>query len=426
MSTLQGLGPRSALNILHELAESGQPPRQGALWLNVGTGPILDRLRADYLESLLSPYEGRDGAGVCKWVEATYGNGKTQFLRCMQEHAWTSGYVTAFVELSQDECPLDRPDRIYGVVARSIQTDDSPVSGLDMALRALLDRMFPGVLSGLPDDELIARAEHWVETALRATPVESTALREAAAAFLGSSLRGDEAGARIAGGYLRGEPLPMSELKAVGVFEKLDKSSGFRLLRSLCQLLQRSGLARGTVILFDEARRSLSLMSSRAQKVACENLLNIINKCNCGDLPGTMFLYAVMPTFFTDFVTRYPALQQRCAASSRVRLDTVNGLREHDLLTAIGGQIVRIAETAYGEDLAGDDSLAASLRVITDSVLTRSMGDGSRRMLVKVWTQYLREGRGREGRPLSADEADRLLDGVIDDRDERALDEEGE
>ncbi len=52
---------------------------------------------------------GEMARGVCKWVVANYGNGKTQFLRCLQELAWNMGYVTAFVELSQDECPLDRP-----------------------------------------------------------------------------------------------------------------------------------------------------------------------------------------------------------------------------------------------------------------------------------------------------------------------------
>ena len=76
--------------------------------------------------------------------------------------------------------------------------------------------------------------------------------------------------------------------------------------------LQRSELAAGTAFLFDEGPPILSLMSSKAQKLACENLLTVINRCNSGDLPGTLFLYAVMPEFFTEFATAYPALQQRC------------------------------------------------------------------------------------------------------------------
>ena len=74
---------------------------------------------------MLTPFDGQDGGGSCKWIEANYGNGKTQFLRCMQELAWDLRYVPSFVELSQDECPLDRPDRIYGAVARAVQATPS-------------------------------------------------------------------------------------------------------------------------------------------------------------------------------------------------------------------------------------------------------------------------------------------------------------
>jgi hypothetical protein len=99
------LDSRTASRIIHSLAESGQPPKLGASYLNVGTDSIIRRLRTDYLEDLLTSFEGQDGQGACKWVEANYGNGKTQFLRCTQEEAWNLNYVTAFVELSQDECP---------------------------------------------------------------------------------------------------------------------------------------------------------------------------------------------------------------------------------------------------------------------------------------------------------------------------------
>jgi hypothetical protein len=70
-----------ASRIIHSLGDSGQPPKLGALNLNVGTEPIIRRLRTDYMEDLLTPFEGQDGGGACKWVEANYGNGKTQFLR---------------------------------------------------------------------------------------------------------------------------------------------------------------------------------------------------------------------------------------------------------------------------------------------------------------------------------------------------------
>ena len=344
---LDTLDRRTASRIVHSLAESGQPPKMGASYLNVGTEPLIKRLRSDYLEDLLTPYDGQDGGGACKWIEANYGNGKTQFLRCMQEEAWKLNYVTAFVELSQDECPLDRPERVYGAVARSIQarpltpSDVDRGHGIDVMLQQLLDRKFPGVLSGTPNDDLRSQAVAWVETSIEATPVESTGFRTAVVQHLLAKLNGDVAKAGLAAVYLRGEPHSGPELKEIGIHEKLDKASGFRFLRSLCQLLQRSELAAGTSLLFDEARRSLSLMSGKAQKIACENLLTVINRCNSGELPGTLFLYAVMPEFFTGFATAYPALQQRCGPGTRINLEALHGIKEVDLLRMIGERITR-------------------------------------------------------------------------------------
>lgn len=417
---LEKLDRRTASQIVHSLAESGQPPKLGASFLNVGTEPFLRRLRGDYLELHLTAFEGSDGGGACKWIEADYGNGKTQFLRCTQEQAWELNYVTAFVELSQDECPLDRPERVYAAVARSVQAQPLTAAdvdrgrGLDVALQQLLDRMFPGVLSGMPTEDVRGQALMWVEGTLANTPVESTSFARAASQLLAGRLKGEEEKARVAAGYLRGDPLPAAELKTIGVYEKLDKSTGFRLLRSMCQLLQRAGLAAGTVLLFDEARRSLSLMSSKAQKVACENLLSIINRCNSGELPGTLFLYAVMPEFFTDFATAYPALQQRCGPGTRIGLNSLQNLKELDLLVLIGRRILDVFRIAYADAPAdaNADVLEKNLSLVAEQVLRQTMGSGTRRLMVKSWVQVLQQSREEGVSILSADQVDQLMQGA--------------
>lgn len=416
---LEELDRRTASRIIHSLAESGQPPKLGASYLNVGTDRIIQRLRSDYLEDLLAPFEGQDGAGACKWIEANYGNGKTQFLRCMQEEAWRLNYVTAFVELSQDECPLDRPDKVYGAVARSIQAkprapaDVDRGRGIDVMLAQLLDRKFNGVLSGNPNEELKAQAIAWVESSLAATPVESTGFRTAAVQFLLGKLKGDPDQAGLAAVYLRGEPHAAKEVKEIGLYEKLDKSSGFRFLRSLCQLLQRSNLAAGTALLFDEARRSLSLMSSKAQKVACENLLTVINRCNSGELPGTLFLYAVMPEFFTDFAIAYPALQQRCGVGTRINLEALQGIKEIDLLEMIGKRITEVFRIAYKDAPQDEETLSKNLSLIARQALRKSMvGSGTRRLLVTSWVRALQQFRENALKELTEEDAESLINGA--------------
>jgi len=386
---------RQAIRIIESLAQSGQPPKLGARFLNVGTESLLRTIRLEYLDDLLQAMDGEDGLGACRWIEAQYGNGKTQFLRCIQEEAWHHGYVTAFVELSQDECPLDRPERVYRAIASSVQAqpltpaDVDRGRGLDVTLQQLVDRKFDGVLTGMPDASTRDQAAFWIENSLADTPVESSGFREAVVALLMGKLNGDVEAAKLASQYLRGEPLPAAELKKIGVYEKLDKASGFRFIRSMCQLLQRSDLATGTVLLFDEARRSLSLMSTKQQKVACENLLNIINRCNSGELPGTLFLYAVMPEFFTDFVAQYPALQQRCGPATRIDLESIRGLTEADLLRQMGRKITSVFKVAHGTPFDDKDKLEANLTIFARTALEEAMITGQRRAFVMAWVRAL-------------------------------------
>jgi hypothetical protein len=266
----------------------------------------------------------------------------------------------------------------------------------------------------LPDDTRKAQAQEWIVD-LKNTPVESTAFVTAATKYLLALLNGDEETARIARMYLRGESLPAAELKQIEVYEKLDKSSGFRLLRSVAQFIQRSNLATGVVLLFDEARRTLSLMSTKAQKVACENLLSVINRCNSGELPGTMFLYAVMPEFFTNFATNYPALQQRCGASTRININQLRGIKELDLLQGIGRKITDICQIAY-EDFPDDEAtLEHNLPLVATAAIRDTGGTGTRRLMVRTWVQLLTNFRLDEPRKLTAEDVEALIAGATEE-----------
>lgn len=409
---------RAAQRAIDSLRNSGQPPKLGASALNVGTDHLLEKIRQQYLEDHCACIDGQDGGGGCKWIEADYGNGKTQFLRCVQELGWTQDYVVAYVELSQDESPLDRSDRVFSAVAKALQAaplepaDVDRTRGLDHVLAQLLNRRFVDVLTGLPDEELRRDALEWVQQTLRRTPVESSAVATAASIYLAAMLQGETELEAIARLYLRGEPVPATELKKIGVFEKLEQASGFRLLRSVTQLLQRSGLAQGTLILFDEARRTLSLMSSKSQKKACENLLSVINHCNNGDLPGTLFLYAVMPEFFSQFVTAYPALQQRCGPATRINLNQLQGTNELQLLIDMAGKVGGVYGQAYELPELPPATVETSFALLARACLAETMGTGARRLLVKSAVQLLDQYRDEGVFTLDKARAERIVRGV--------------
>ena len=414
---MTSLDKREAQAIIHSLGTSGQPPKLGASRINVGTERVLSSLKNDYLEGICLALDGVDGQGICKWVEGDYGNGKTQFLRCFQELTWSHDYVTAFVELSQDECPLDRADRVFASVARTVQArplsaaDVDRSKGLDVAIAQLFDRKFDRVLTGMPSEEARRAAAAWISTTLRSIAVESPSLCTAAEVHLLALLNGEEEKRVLSGLFLRGEPVSTPELKTIGIYEKLDRANGFRLLRSMCQLLQRSELAAGTAILFDEARRTLSLMSNRAQKLACENLLTVINKCNSGDLPGTVFLYAVMPEFFTNFAVQYPALQQRCGPTTRIKLNSIGGLSEMELLQRIGQRIRDIFQTGFAYEVENALLFQDNLRALATAAIRQTGGDGTRRLFVKSCVEMLKLSRDQGISALDEETAMALING---------------
>lgn len=430
------ISPRDAHSILRSLREVGTPKKFGARTLSVGLEPIIEEFRQEYLGMHLTSHGDRDGDGSFKFVIANYGGGKTLLMFCLEQEAWESQYVVAYVELCPHECPLDNPERIYAAVAKSIQAPPSTPgeidkeSGLDKTLEKLIDKLFPGSLSGDPGSEARAQALEWVEFSLRNTPVDSISFREAVCRHLRAKLTGNEAEARKTAAYLRGDSLSASDLASIELSERLDKTSGMRWLRSMCQLIQRSGLAAGTILLFDEGRRSLSQMSAKAQRTACENLLKLINESNRGQFPGTMMFFAVMPEFFTDFADHYQALQGRCGAHVRINLEEL-GVRETDLLDKIGDRISGMFEIANEGKLLEKAVLRKNRKLLAEAAIKQSMGTGARRLFSIAWTNALfdlHKGEG-EARIFSAEELERYVKHAsrnLVENDKSTVESEGE
>ena len=398
-----------AKEVIESLRASGQPPKLGARWINVGTDKLLGQIVSDFLEDQCIRDAGRDGGAWCRWIEGDYGNGKTQFLRCVRELAWDRGFVVAFVELDHKTSPLDDMRTVFAAVARALQAPPSSSAevdrdkGFDTVLTSLLDKKFPGLLTGMTDEGLKKVALDWIDQSFRRTPVEIKPIAQAAAKFLRAIIEGDSATEDLTRVFLRGGDVPSARLNKIDIFfKKFDKSNALDVLKSVTQLLQRSGLATGTIILFDEARRTLSLMSMRGRKEACENLVSIINACHQNGFPGTMFLYAVMPEFFTDFAIQYPALQQRCGDATRININRFDKKdkkdekgEEHDelkVLADIADKIRHVYCTAYELTSLSDgdqSALANAFSQLAQSALRDSMGAGARRLLVRTTVAYL-------------------------------------
>ncbi len=198
------------------------------------------------------------------------------------------------------------------------------------------------------------RAQLWLDTILR-FKIESPSFRHAVYFYLQAVAEENEAKKRLLGAWLRGESIALKEVREFSVTEKMDRSIAFKMLRSLAQLIHELGYA-GLVLLFDEGDRMVSIGSSRTEKVACDNLREVIDRCAGESLPSSLFVYAVPPYFVTNIAPNYEALSQRISSkvkfsrknpySVQISLDHLDYPGE-ELLRLIGAKLLDVFETAY-------------------------------------------------------------------------------
>lgn len=390
--------PLVARHVLQRLGEGGQPPEFGVRLINVGNESYLNVLEVEYFKELL-----RFGSSF-KLVQGYFGGGKTHFLYCVRELAWEHGFATAVVELSPTECPYDDSLKVYRAVARRIgQRPPRPfsmVTGLPMLLREIVDERLERARQrqgGAPDGEVGARmlVDRWLQAEVGRAPCESHSFRQAVVGFARAHLEGDwRAGSRLEA-WLLGESVPMSEVREAGVYEPMERSNGFTMLRCLTQMIVSLGL-KGTALLFDEVDRTLSVSARRSQVIG-DNLRQVIDLCGRHQLPSTLFMYAVPPEFMRNVVPDYPALYQRLKSpvplsvrspqAVLIDLEKLDLLPE-DLLFRLGERLVGIFEVARGV------SLDRPIQVHNARELARACVDAyfevnHRRLFAKTWVDFL-------------------------------------
>ena len=380
--------PTIARHILQRVGEYGQPPEIGIEHLNVGTDSLLRILDEEYLVPIADLGRG----SAFKLVQSYFGGGKTHFQGCVRQRAWARGLCAATVGLSPQECPFDDPLLIYQAVARELTWPPAdplalPSRGVEHTLRIALEERREAMGEAALLD--------WLETDFRHYPVDAPSFRAAVAAFARAAMSADYAAEELAAAWLRGEPVAGKEIGHLGIREAIRKDNGFRMLRSLCQVLQALG-GKGLLLCFDELDRNLSLPPRRRRAVA-DNLRELIDLCGREALPGLRCLYAVPPEFMRHVVTEYPALQQRLegpASLSRrspqaavIDLESLD-LSDEDLLVGIGGRLLSLFEVA--RDVRYDPDLQQqNLRSLAREVLDGSFEVAHRRAFVKAAVDLL-------------------------------------
>jgi len=415
------LTQHEAQHIIRKLGESGIPPTRGLEAYTVGMDSLLGTLESEYLKGYL-----RDGGSSFKLVVGEYGSGKSHFLYRLRDIAWENGYVVSRTELSPKECPYDNQLKVYqAVINNLIYHDPDPEVADTQGIEAFLENHFfhtmrmLGIEQTMTSIGLDVRVKMWLETILR-FKVESPSYRHAVYFYLQAAAEESEAKKRVIGAWLRGEAVALKDVREFSITERMDRSVAFKMLRSLSQLVHELGYA-GLVLLFDEGDRMVSIGSSRTEKVACDNLREVIDRCAGESLPATLFAYAVPPYFVTNIAPQYEALSQRISSkvkfsrknpySVQISLDQLDYPGE-ELLRRIGDKLLGIFELAYDVEFK-HELQAQNIAQLADTCAAL-LSTSHRRHFVKSLIDLLAEQRAEGERLYEPDGVQQVVRAVTE------------
>ena len=288
---------------------AGQPPEYGFQFYTVGLDPYIDSIEEEYFKTFI-----KEGGAAFKMVVEYYGGGKTHFLYCLRERAWKYNFIVSYISLSPQETPFHKLEKIYEAIVKNLiysQSADELFAGENRGIETVIKKWyfvkFQEFSQIVPKDLVLNELKHYISTL---KDYDSSSFRNAVKeAFLSLAERSDE-NFRLIMQWLKGDSIPKSMVKNFNIFEKIDKSTAFKMIRSLNQWIQDINYS-GIIVLMDEAEITSS-MSSKQKDLLLNNLRILIDECARIHFKNIMWFYAVPDVQFLEGSTRiYVALQQR-------------------------------------------------------------------------------------------------------------------
>lgn len=397
-----------ARKIIETVGSQGNPPEYGFQFFSAGLDMYLDAIDDDYLKTYV-----REGGSVFKMVVGIYGEGKTHFLYSVREKAWHQNYITAYIPLNPEQTPFHRLQQVYkSIVANLIypQSAEELLSGHERGIEAVIKKWYnekyQEFSSNVPEDALSDELERYANSL---ETYESSSYRNAIKEAFLSLLEKREEDFSLIIQWLAGENPPKNMLKNFKIFEKLDKSTAFKFIRSLIEWIQEIGYT-GLIILLDEAEQTPS-MSSKQKNTLLNNLRELIDECGHTNFRSTMWFYAVTDENFLEGKTMiYEALRQRLSTifdveinptGVKIHLNRINN-EPRKLLIEIGKRLARIYEVAYSTKF-DDQVLEETLTNIAQEAYNRKLETGYKRLFVKSIVSAFHKIR-KSGKALIAED----------------------
>lgn len=383
--------------IVKTLGSNGTAPEVGVQYFTVGYDRLMRVMEDEYLADYIP-----NGGSAFKMVIGNYGNGKTHLMYCLRDLAWKHNFAVSYIVLNQQDSPFHDFGKVYAKIAQNINRplEESELltgseRGIENFLRGTYSALLDEKMQEEPE-EFGAKNEVMLELKPRLRTDSSSYSNAIYEAFNALRLDKDEQ-FDIVCQWLKGEGHTPAHRK-LGILEKIDKSTGFKMIRSLSQTVRALGY-RGLVVLLDEGEQVASL-ATKQREALLSNLREVIDACTQTSFRHMMMFYAVPDL---SFMNRgggvYEALNQRVAtiyddylnpSGVKIELDKIIG-QDEDLLPKLGQKLAEVFQVAYNMQL--DAQVVAQLsQEVAKSALDERMGDvGVKRLFVQRMIQRLRE-----------------------------------
>lgn len=375
-----------AMEIIRTVGGPGEPPEYGFQHFTVGLGDYLDVIDEEYLKTFI-----KDGGSAFKMVIGIYGGGKTHFLYYVRELAWKYRYIASYITLSSERTPFHKLEQVYKEIVLNLiypQTPEELLSGYERGIEAVIKiwygKKYQEISEKLSEDTI---KEELNTYASNLGPYESTSFKNAVKeAFLSLAEKRDDDFSLIMQ-WLKGEKIPKTMLKDFKIFEKIDKSTAFGMIRSLVQWVREIDYS-GLIVLMDEVEQTPS-MSSKQKSLLLNNLRELIDECGRANFKNTMLFYAVPDENFLEGKTQiYEAVRQRVSTVFDTEINPT-GVKMYlekipieavDMLTEVGRKLARVYQIAYSVQF-NTDALEETIKNIANAVYERKYGDISYKRL---------------------------------------------
>lgn len=288
-------------NQVLEALRKGIPPQRGTELYSVGHDKLIEGIQKFHLLQISE-------VGKIRFISGSWGAGKTHFFRLLREVAFDHGCLVSNVELSVNEAPFNKFERVFYAIVRNVTTPSHYEAGI-LSETAPFGSVVYETLKSLGRVEVEGSDEITYEH--HATACEKlmankgididfkkmiqeywkTWLPEAAEKALVDQTRAEILQ------WFAGEGTIGSYRKRFGVNKMVSRENAKIMLQSLAEFVKLAGY-KGLMILFDEAEQSYSIMRRSALRDAHNNLLSLINSIE--SLPGMLLIYATTPDFYTD------------------------------------------------------------------------------------------------------------------------------